>query len=305
MRLAITLSCLLAGLAAGLAYAAGGDAVVPGTIAYTSYAAGDIYLLENGKRRRIALPGNDSSATWSSDGKRLAFSHTPPRRPTPDLYVVDVSGRNPKPLLKVKRGPVEQLEGELVGVYRPAWSPDGKRIAFIGGVYENFSANPRLLVLELASGKVRRLTNLFGFHVGSAPSWSPDGRRIAFSHCPAKPGDETWGTCAIWSVRVDGTGARKVGPSSRDDAYAPVWSPDGKQIAYSLHRSAVGGLGTWVMPATGGAPRKLAAQSGSPDWSPDGTQLVIDGLYLVTADGSSPPVRLAGVPYGADPVWRP
>lgn len=76
MRLAITLSCLLAGLAAGLAYAARGDAVVPGTIAYTSFAAGDIYLLENGKRRRIAVPGNDSSATWSPDGKRLAFSHT-------------------------------------------------------------------------------------------------------------------------------------------------------------------------------------------------------------------------------------
>lgn len=106
-------------------------------------------------------------------------------------------------------------------------------------------------------------------------------------------------------MRADGTGARKVGPSSRDDAYAPAWSPDGKQIAYYLYRSAVGGLGTWVMPATGGAPRKLAAQSGSPTWSPDGTQLVIDGLYLVTADGSSPPVRLAGVPSGADPVWRP
>ncbi len=170
MRLAITLSCLLAGLAADFVYAARGDAVIPGTIAYSSFVAGDIYLLENGKRRRLAVPGNDSSATWSPDGKRLAFSHQAPRQKQADLYVIDVSGRNLKPLLKVERGRLEQLEGKLVQVYAPAWSPDGKRIAFVGGVYENFSTKPRLLVVELASGKVRRLTNRFGFPVGSAPS---------------------------------------------------------------------------------------------------------------------------------------
>jgi Tol biopolymer transport system component len=65
-----------------------------------------------------------------------------------------------------------------------------------------------------ADGSLRRLT----WHGGSEPSCSPNGRRVAFTRAGA-----------VWTVRLSGGRPRKL-----TTGYRPVWSPDGRQIAY-LH----------------------------------------------------------------------
>jgi hypothetical protein len=126
----------------------------------------------------------------------------------------------------------------------PAWSPDGKRIAFIRDLPEEISAGEcwagDLVVTDAAGGDERLIAE-----ASSAPEWSPDGKRLAFvSECDS-----------IVVVPVEG------GPTTvlARDAYEPVWSPDGTRIAF-LRETGPCGHATclqriFVVPATGGTPR--------------------------------------------------
>lgn len=81
---------------------------------------------------------------------------------------------------------------------------------------------------------------------------------------------------------------------SRGDAYytAPVWSPDGTQIAFVSTQT--GGVDLFVMGADGSNPRQLTSgyeRVAAPDWSPDGTQIVFSGgratapqLHILTVE---------------------
>jgi hypothetical protein len=98
--------------------------------------------------------------------------------------------------------------------------------------------------------------------------------------------------------------ARAAFPSPADDASAPAWSPDGKEIAYTRNGQL------WIMNADGTDPRELVANGGNPDWSPDGTKLAYSALsgqvVVANADGSDPHVIMTtsgGLP--TNPAWSP
>ncbi len=95
------------------------------------------------------------------------------------------------------------------------------------------------------------------------PALSPDGKRIAFVY----RGD-------IWTA--DATGGRATALTRNVEMNAfPQYSPDGKWILFASQRT--GGWGIFVMPADGGAPKRLTWHSGggiSYGWSPDGKQIV-------------------------------
>jgi Tol biopolymer transport system component len=100
----------------------------------------------------------------------------------------------------------------------PAYSPDGKQIAFCSSRDGEFD----LYVMNAAGGEVKRIIKLDGMQ--ARPCWSPDGKRLAF----------TWnraGNYDIYVVNLDGTGLIRITESPERDDYA-AWHPDGKSLVF-------------------------------------------------------------------------
>jgi TolB protein len=170
------------------------------------------------------------------------------------------------------RAPVA-LAPDLQAPRRPAWSADGKQLAFeatAGGVTNVYVAD--------GDGKnLRRLTD--GDAYDGQATFHPSGDRIAFAA-------ERGGQWDIYSVRLDGTELARLTPDPAQDAQ-PAWSPDGARIAFVSNRSGVGQV--WVMNADGTAPVRLTnipTGAEQPRWSPDGQWLAFVA-YTGAGEGSN------------------
>jgi Tol biopolymer transport system component len=163
--------------------------------------------------------GADLSAytSFSPDGQTVAISVYAGQNNV-DIYTVGVAG-----------GQGQQLTSDPGTEWEPAWSPDGKTIAFVSnrddGVYYVYLMN--------ADGSdQRRLTDRTGV-VELEPSWSPDGNEIALvsgaveAFLPGGPHLDD-----IYIIHADGLGLRNL--TNQSDSYNenPVWSPDGSLIAF-------------------------------------------------------------------------
>lgn len=97
------------------------------------------------------------------------------------------------------------------------------------------------------------------------PAVSPDGRSIAFVR-----GSNTFlDSGQVYVKRL--TGGDPVALTQDDrPKMAPVFSPDGSRIAYTLLNRSAGGWETWVVPTLGGEPRSLLANAAAMTWITDG-----------------------------------
>lgn len=160
----------------------------------------------------------------------------------------------------------------------PAWSPDGKQIAYV--------RHDRELWLVNADGTdPHRIADR-----GLNPDWSPDGTRLAYGG----PGN------TVVVANADGSDPRVV--TSGGD---PAWAPDGRQLVIT-DQGAI-----WTV-ALDGSDRRLVIPNGTaPDWSPDGTQLVFargqfhSDVVIANADGSNQRTLITGNLATASPSWSP
>jgi Tol biopolymer transport system component len=131
----------------------------------------------------------------------------------PDIWKVDIDGSNP-----VRLG---------VG-RRPRFSPNGRRIAFIGpNVKQDGSGSPAergLWLMDLDGEVIRRITDV---EVHSF-DWSPNGRRLAYVTQPQHTGDRN----ELYTIDVRGKRRRRVTKTARRTELSPAWSPNGRWLAF-------------------------------------------------------------------------
>jgi TolB protein len=105
----------------------------------------------------------------------------------------------------------------------PAYSPDGKRIAFCSSREGTLA----LYVMNADGKDAKRVGKLEGMQL--RPCWSPDGSRLAF----------TWNRAGVYGIHVialDGTGLMRLTDSDERSDYA-TWHPDGKSVVFVGERN--------------------------------------------------------------------
>jgi Tol biopolymer transport system component len=217
--------------------------------------------------------------TISPDGSRIAFEAD--LVPITDfanseIYVVNPDGTG-----------LTNLTNKPGGDFRPAWSPDGSKIAYIG--------SNRLWVMNAdGSGPVQISGD--GFVEREAPTWSPDGRMLAFLVIVGDIYNHTGYELHV--ISADGSGERSI--VTGNILSDPTWSPDGTRIVYEEEFQFIVVInpdGSNRRQLTGGDLRRSL-----PVWSPDGTRLAYTVEYPPTASDRDLEIGVMEVASGAETI---
>jgi TolB protein len=201
--------------------------------------------------------------------------------------------------------------GHTYSSYDPAYSPNGRRIAFVRAD----KSSPDIWTMNADGTHERALTRTTGGQEVD-PAWSPDGKWIAFA-VESPPPEQ-----GIWLLRANGQGARV--PLTHGNDTNPAWSPDGTEIAFQRSDTFTHMDSILTVPAAGGAPTDLTQDPLSdyldPAWSPNGdwillssdrgddlSQLDLWKLNLLAAGPTPSFVRVTNTPSRDErnPAWSP
>ncbi|WP_084087338.1 winged helix-turn-helix domain-containing protein [Aerolutibacter daejeonensis] len=203
-------------------------------------------------------PGYELSPSLSPDGAMVAYTATLPNRLGTVVMVQTTAQAVPKPLSLPPSGVSDRL---------PAWSPDGRSIAFSRRDGGN---NCQILIAAANGGSERRVGACNGLD-DLGFDWTPDGRGLVFGSMTEK--GRTTGI-RILDLATGHWRALEYGFDGRDLDTEPRYSPDGEWIAF-VRNPQFGDV--WRVPAGGGRAERLTFQSGEMrgwDWLPDGSGLV-------------------------------
>ncbi len=172
----------------------------------------------------------------------------------------------------------------------PAWSPDGRRVAFRW--YQRGRPAPDVYVANADGSHLRLLVK-----EAAMPDWSPDGRLIAFANLHIGSRGISVVNVAQALREVDAT---RVVTRTDDDVpeELPAWSPDGELIAFTSQRG--GNSDIWTVAVDGSHLRNLTTEEfaleSDPSWSPDGAHIAFGSnrassskwggdIYVMGTDG--------------------
>jgi TolB protein len=175
-----------------------------------------------------------------------------------ELQIADADGQNPQVMLRSKQS-----------IISPAWSPDGKRLAYVS--FE--SGKPVVYVQTLATGQRVPLANFKGNN--SAPAWAPNGQQLAIVLSRDS-------ISQIYTINADGSGLRRVMRSPLIDT-EPQYTPDGGSLIFTSDRG--GSPHIYRVPVSGGDAQRITFNGSyniSPAISPDGNNLV----YVTRRNGA-------------------
>lgn len=230
----------------------------------------------------ISLHGFQGYPAFSPDGNQVAFTRYEGKDAA--IYTALLGGDTALRLTTTS------------GVCCPTWFPDGRQIAFMRFSKNGLSIN----VISALGGAERTLyTSQFAEQAGfpgrmcDHMDWSPDGKWLAFG------GTIDVGRYPIFLLSLDDLKVKSLtSPETPDYDCEPAFSPDGRSIAFE--RGSVGGMGRdlFVIPMTGGEPRRLTfenAWGGVPAWTHDSREIVFPSsrggllnLWRISAKGGSP-----------------
>jgi Tol biopolymer transport system component/DNA-binding winged helix-turn-helix (wHTH) protein len=226
-----------------------------------------------------------SKGSFSPDGNQVAFEWDGDRPNTGTNYGADIYVKQigmEKPL---------QVTSTSGFSFFPAWSPDGRYIAFL---HSGRGEHPGIFLVPALGGTSRKLHEFApasGFKPGL--SWSPDGKFLLFSE---QSGDQPY---RIEQLNIEDLSVHQLStppiPSTGD--LAAQFSPDGKSIAFIRNTKDVEDI--YVMPAYGGTPRRLTFDNRlmvGLAWTPDSKELIFSsnrggaswGLWRMSVAGGTP-----------------
>lgn len=238
--------------------------------------------------------GQQDQGAFSPSGTSVAFVWTSPENGDRNLFVKQIGNETTLRLTNARESD-----------YSPTWSPDGTQIAYLS------ASGNGLGIFEVSSlgGPVRKLYTPQGIihWEQGALSWSPDGKWLAFPD-----GFSTRSPSSIYIESLETLQAHPITfpPHEWDGDIAPVFSPDGKRLAF-IRASDNSVRDIYVMPAKGGEPKQITHDGRIVDslcWSPDGSAIIFSSdrggkfaLWKVSLRGGEP----ERLPVGAEDAFQP
>jgi Tol biopolymer transport system component len=290
----------------------------------------DIYSIDLDGTDELNLTHNGSNnrqIAWSSDGSRIAFfSDGDGSDNYYNIHVAPADGSGPFKIADTgsAESPAWSPDGRTIAfsdeslytvhpdgtglrvlaaprVGIPFWSPDGTRIAFAA----DYDGAGNIYVVNADGSGLTRLTDDADL-AGDWLSWSPDGTRIVY--VSGRDSGCSYFSCnRLYVMNADGSDKRGL---TEPESFFPTWSPDGSRIAYSaigrgtFQIFTVKPDGTDVRQVTNSAEGNYG-----PEWSPDSSQLVFmrstpplyQDVRVINGDGTGD--RFVAI--GGDPQWQP
>jgi eukaryotic-like serine/threonine-protein kinase len=248
-----------------------------GTLVYVSGGPAWIGKLtwvdQQGISKPFAAPAQAyGPVSLSPDSQRLAVQVT---GATSDLWIYELA-----------RGTFTRLTVEGLN-YRPLWTPDGRGIVY----YRISSPDQLQLVRQIADGSDAPEVLITSKHTSLPGSWSPDGKLLAFQDHHPETGFD------LWTLPMEGDRQPISWLKTKFNEWGPVFSRDGKWIAYISDES--GQYEVYVRPYPGPGGKRQISTTGGEEvlWSRDGRTLYYrEGVKFISVAIQTQPEFRADAP---------